>query len=198
MKKFPFLEIGIVLATFVLLYILIYPGYLKSKAMNQKYDVISNIYAVKTAYEMFTTLDNNGTLPDNVNEKMVEYLNSFGVKNPYTNQSYTQSDLKVYSLENPIEVADNTLSGKHGLQRGAPGTFGIGIYIPDLSTYRQLEEKQDKTKDEKKRMEKIVLEVRKYTVIGFGSDSIPVTMKDMSEEKEEVYYLTGEKTAVEE
>lgn len=198
MKKFPMLEIGIVIATGILLYILIYPGYVKSKEMNQKYDVISNIFAVKTAYEMYSTLDNRGVLPDNVNQKMVDYLATFGIKNPYTKQPYTLSDLKVYSLETPIDVADNTLSGKHGIQRGNPGTFGIGIYIPDLSTYQQLMEKKEKTKDEKKALEKMVLEVRKYTVIGFGSDSVPVTMKDMSEEKEEVYYLTGEKTTVEE
>ncbi|MGE3063342.1 MAG: hypothetical protein AB7T10_06875 [bacterium] len=197
MKKFPFLEIGIVVAAGILLYILIYPGYVKSKSLNQKYDVISNIYAVKTAYEMYSTLDNNGVLPDNVNGKMVEYLNTFGVKNPYTNAPYTLEDLKVYSLENPIEVADNTLSGKHGLQRGNPGTFGIGIYIPDYTTYKQLAEKKDKTKEEKKAFDKMVLEVRKYTVLGFGSDSIPISMKDMSEEKDEVYYLIGEKTALE-
>ncbi|HAV92095.1 TPA: hypothetical protein DCW38_02820 [candidate division WOR-3 bacterium] len=197
MKKFPLIEIGIVVATAILLYILIYPGYVQNKEMNHKYDVISNIYAVKTAYEMFVTLDNNGVLTENVNPKVTEYLNSFGVKNPYSGEAYTPSDITIYSLDNPIDVADNTLSGKHGIQRGKPGTFSVGIYIPDLSTYKALSEKKDKTKDDKKALEKMVLEVRKYTVIGFGEDSMPVSMKDMSEEKEEVFYLTGEKTAVE-
>ncbi|PIP13626.1 MAG: hypothetical protein COX48_03720 [bacterium (Candidatus Stahlbacteria) CG23_combo_of_CG06-09_8_20_14_all_34_7] len=196
MKKFPFLEIGIVIATGVLLYILINPSFIKSKEMNQKYDVISNIYALKTAYEMFITLDNNGVMSEKVDAKVIEYLNSFCIKNPYTNTEYDIDDILVYSLENPIEVADNTLSGKHGIQRGKPGTMGVGIYIPDLSTYKQLIDKKDKTKDEKKAIEKMVLEVRKYTIIGFGKDSIPVTMKDMSEEREEVYFLSGEKTSV--
>ena len=196
MKKFPLLEIGIVLAIGVLLYILIYPSYLKSKDMNQKYDVISNIHALKTAYEMFTTLDNDGLMPDKLDAKIIEYMSSFGTVNPYTKNAYKFEDIKLYSLENPIEVADNTLSGKHGIQRGNPGTFGIGIYIPDLSTYNQLIEKKEKTKDEKKALDKMVLEVRKYTIIGLGPDSMPVTMKDMSEEKEEVYYLSGEKNVV--
>ncbi|MEO0289207.1 MAG: hypothetical protein ABIN00_06185 [candidate division WOR-3 bacterium] len=195
MKKFPFLEIAIVIATAILLYILIYPGYVKNKETNNNYSMISNIYALRAAYEKYVALDNNGELPSKIDNKIYQYLKEFNVKNPYTNEEYKEGDIKIYNLENTLDIVDNTLSGKHGSQRGIPGTFAIGFFIPDLTTYNELVNKPNKTKDEIKKLESIKLEVKKYTVIGFNQDSIPVTTKDMTGERLEVFFLQGEKTS---
>lgn len=195
MKKFPILEIGIVIATAILLYILIYPGYVKNRETNNNYNVISNIYGLRAAYEKFVSLDNNGELTDKIDPKIFEYLKEFNIKNPYTNQEYKEGDIKLYTLENPLEIVDNTLSGKHGMQRGNPGTFAIGIFIPELTTYNELKNKPNKTKDEIKQLESMILEIKKYTIIGFNDDSMPVTTKDLTGEKLEVFFLQGEKTS---
>ncbi len=196
MKKFPILEIGILVATFILLYILIYPGYVKNRETNNNYNVISNVYGLRAAYEKFVSLDNKGELTDKIDPKLFEYLKEFNIKNPYTNQEYKEGDIKLYTLENPVEIVDNTLSGKHGLQRGNPGTFAIGIFIPELSTYNELKNKPNKTKDEIKQLESMILKIKKYTIIGFNQDSIPVTTKDLTGEKLEVFFLQGEKSSI--
>uniref|UniRef100_A0A7C3J5C3 Uncharacterized protein n=1 Tax=candidate division WOR-3 bacterium TaxID=2052148 RepID=A0A7C3J5C3_UNCW3 len=195
MKKFPFLEIGIVIATAILLYILIYPGYIKNKEANNNYNMISNIYALRAAYEKYVSLDNMGELPDKIDSKIYQYLKEFGVKNPYTNEDYKEGDIKIYNLENTLDIVDNTLSGKHGLQRGKPGTFAIGFFIPDLTSYNELANKPNKTKEDLKKLESIKPEVKKYTIIGFKQDSLPVTTKDMTGEKLEVFFIQGEKTS---
>ncbi len=196
MKKFPILELGILLALAVLLYILIYPGYVKNKDMNNKYDVISNIYNLRASYEKVGALDNIGMLPAENDNKIVDYLNEFGVINPFTKKPYNYSDIQFYSLMNPLEVNDNTLSGKHGSMRGAPGTLAIGIFQPDQETYTELASKEKLTKDEKKAMESLNMDVTKYTIIGFGKDSIPVTIEDQTSKKIEVYFLLGNKLSI--
>lgn len=196
MKKFPFLEVGIVIATAILLYILIYPGYVKNKEANNNYNMISNIYALRAAYEKYVSLDNNGELTDKIDGKIYDYLKEFGIKNPYTNENYKEGDIKTYSLENTLDIVDNTLSGKHGSQRGKAGTFAVGFFIPDLASYNELANKPNKTKDDLKKLESFKLEVKKYTVIGFKQDSLPVTTKDMTGEKLEVFFLQGEKSSV--
>ena len=94
MKKFPFLEIGIAIAFAILLYILIYPSYKSTKDMNNKYDVISNTYALRAAYERYATLDNHGILADSVVPEIINYLNDFGVINPFTQSKYTENDIQ--------------------------------------------------------------------------------------------------------
>jgi len=44
-------------------------------------------------------------------------------------------------------------------------------------------------------LESIKPEVKKYTIIGFKQDSLPVTTKDMTGEKLEVFFIQGEKTS---
>lgn len=195
MKKFPILEIAIVLATALLLYILIWPNYVKNKEINQEYDLVSNINSFKAVVEMYLALDNNGNIPEKKDAKMIEYLNSFGIINPITEAPYTIDDIQFFYLETPIDMGDNTLSGKHGLLRGAPGTFAVGVYIPNRTTYLELLEKA-KTDKEKKALENYDLEATKYTVTAFGKDSIPVNMQDATSEKVEVYFLIGQKTAI--
>lgn len=196
MKKFPILEIAIVIAFGVLLYILIWPGYVKNQDMNNKYDVITNMFAMKTAVERNATLDNLGILPDSVDAKMVEYLNDFGIINPFTGEKYTEGDIQFYHLDNTLEIADNMLSGKHGMQRGAPGTFGIGTFQPNRLTYLELSSKEDLSKKDKQVLEDLDMEVTKYVIIGFGKDSMPVTIEDAVSKRIEVYVLNGQKTSI--
>ncbi len=196
MKKFPFLEIGIAIAFAILLYILIYPSYKNTKDMNNKYDVISNTYAFRAAYEKYATLDNQGNLPDTIVPEIIQYLNDFGVINPFTQTKYTKNDIQIYSLETPLDIADNTLSGKHGKQRGRPGTLAIGIFVPNSNTYKELIAKEKLTKKEKKILKGLNLEVIKYTIIGFDKDSIPVTLEDKTSKKWEVFFLQGQKSSI--
>lgn len=196
MKKFPILELLIIVALAVLLYILIYPGYVQNRDMNNKYDVISNMYSLRASYEQYSTLDRIGELATEPAPEMIEYLNSFNAVNPFTAKAYEITDVQFYSLMNPLEINDNTLSGKHGTQRGSPGTFAIGVFQPDRETYDELMAKEKLTRDEKKALESLNMEVTKYTVIGFGKDSIPVTLEDQTSKKIEVYFLQGNKTSI--
>jgi len=195
MKKLPILEIAIVLATALLLYILIWPSYLKNKATNQEYDLVSNINSFKAVVEMYLTLDNEGNIPEEKNQKMVDYMNQFGLVNPITNAPYTIDDIMFFYLETPIDMGDNTLSGKHGLLRGTPGTFAVGVYIPNRMTYMEMLENA-KTDKDKKALASYDLEATKYTVTAFNKDSIPVNMEDQSATKIEVYFLIGQKSAI--
>ncbi len=196
MKKFPILEIAIVIAFGILLYILIYPGYVKNLDMNNKFDVISNIYAMRTAYEKCATLDNNGILPMENTPKLVEYLNEFNVLNPFTDENYKESDIQFYHLDNTLEIADNMLSGKHGLQRGAPGTFAIGTFLPNRLTFLELSAKEDLSKKDKKVLDELEMDVTKYVIIGFGKDSLPITIEDAVSKRIEVFMLSGQKTSI--
>lgn len=196
MKKFPILELLIIAALAVLLYILIYPGYVKNRDMNNKYDVISNMYSMRASYEKYSTLDRLGNLTEEPAKKIIDYLNEYKAVNPFTKQQYSDNDIQFYSLMNPLEINDNTLSGKHGTQRGAPGTFAVGIYQPDRETYDELADKEKLTKDERKAMESLDMSITKYTIIGFDRDSIPVTLEDPTSKKIEVYLLVGNKTSI--
>ena len=196
MKKFPFLEIGIVIALAVLLYILIYPGYVQNRDMNNKYSVISNMYAMRAAYEKNATLDKIGELPDSINQKMMNYLNEFNVKNPFTGEGYSLDDAYTYILRNTLEINDNTLSSKHGKQRGAPGTFAIGLFQAERPTYDDLMAKEELTRQEKKVLENLDMAVTRYTVIAFDKDSMPVRLEDETSKKIEIYFVKGNKTSI--
>ncbi len=196
MKKFPFLEIGIILALAGLLYILIYPGYIENMKRNNKYHVISNIHACRAAYEKVATLDNIGLLPKENDAKIIQYINEFDILNPFTKSTYNENDIQFYQLMNPLEIADNMLSGKHGAQRGDPGTFAIGIFQPDMGRYTELLEKEKMTKKEKKALELINMDVTKYTIIGFDHDSMPIIMEDQTSKKIEVFFIKGYNTSI--
>ncbi|MCK4523933.1 hypothetical protein KAU15_03310 [candidate division WOR-3 bacterium] len=196
MKKFPFLEIGIIIALAGLLYILIYPGYIENIKRNNMYHVISNVHACRAAYEKVATLDNIGLLPKEQDPKIIQYINEFDILNPFTKCPYNENDIQFYELWNPLEIADDMLSGKHGAQRGEPGTFAIGIFQPDRSTYTELMEKEDLTKNEKKALKKLNMDVTKYTIIGFDYDSMPIIMEDKTSKKIEVYFIKGFNTSI--
>ncbi len=134
MKRFPFLEIAIVIAFAVLLYILIYPQYKTTKENNTIYDLETNLYTVKAAVERYIAY-NEGRIPHNADEFLRYKLKEIPLVNPFTGQEITPNDFVYFKYDIPGENKSTEPKNTNGIQKGKPGQIGYGyFYLPEDTT----------------------------------------------------------------
>lgn len=151
-KRFPLLEILIVIAALYLLYLIVYPQYQRLEEQRKELATKLNMYAVRVAVEHYAAY-NQGVFPDSVGQ-LSSYLDP-GYSNPYTEQPIDTSQIIHFSYQMRAQNKDNSPDGPNGRMRGEPGSIGYGIFVPIGDSV-----------------------VREYGIIGIVKDGSPLTIRD--------------------
>lgn len=161
-------EVLIVIAVGVLLFITTYPQYKDIKEKNLMADVKTNMYFLQAAVEHYIA-DNFGKLPKSVDD-IVSYIEQEGgfPVNPCTKRPLTRVDIREGKYEYPWMVRDEDPNGPNGKWEGAPGTMMYITFTPENA-----EEPFD------------------YAIIGFGADGKPLFYLD-SAKKKKIFVLHKE------
>ncbi len=166
MKRFPFLEILIVVFIGLLVYLLGRPQYAAAKRGANDYGVYSNMYTLRAAVENYAAY-NLGAFPVSASQ-IQEYLSILGekIKNPYTNEEIqfpdtivseegdtiiTEGDAIIFTYEFRDEPKETHENSKNGRMRGLPGGLAYGYYIPPGDSIAKV-----------------------YGIIGFDGDGKPI------------------------
>jgi Tfp pilus assembly protein PilE len=166
MRRFPFLEILIVILVVLLVYLLGKPQYAAAERSANDYTVYSNMYTLKAAVENYAAY-NTGAFPVSASQ-MQEYLSMLGkrITNPYTNEeihfpniiispegdtTVTEGDVIIFAYEFREEPKETNEDSKNGRMRGMPGGLAYGYYIPPGDSV-----------------------ARAYGIIGFDGDGRPI------------------------
>jgi len=145
MRRFPFLEILIVVLVILLVYLLGKPQYTAAKTRTNEYTVYSNMYTLKAAVENYAAY-NVGAFPT-IAFQMQEYLSILGkeIINPYTNEeihfpeivispegdtTVTEGDVIIFTYDFKEEPKETNEDSKNGRMRGMSGGLAYGYYIP--------------------------------------------------------------------
>ncbi|MEA3431062.1 MAG: hypothetical protein U9R01_00050 [candidate division WOR-3 bacterium] len=145
MRRFPFLEILIVILVILLVYLLGKPQYTAAKRSTNDYTVYSNMYTLKAAVENYAAY-NVGTFPTTTFQ-IQEYLSILGkeIINPYTNEeihfpeivispegdtTVTEGDVIIFTYDFKEESKEINEDSKNGRMRGMSGGLAYGYYIP--------------------------------------------------------------------
>lgn len=155
------LDIFIVIAFFVLMYVLIGPQYKSIKIATKERKLHSNMFTVKAAIERYRAF-NEGSIPFSLNDvyNNVEALDV--PENPYTNTKMSLYDLSKFLYDSPSQIEDVDTSGYHSEKQGELGGISIGYYVkvPEEDTV-----------------------ARQYTIIGFNKDGEPLTIQEGEKER---------------
>lgn len=123
------LDILIIIALIILLYIVIEPQYRLARINENRIKLRSNMFTVKAGVERYISF-HKGHYPYNMqliydNIKEIELP-----ENPYTGKVMSFSDLIQFKYDIPGEVEDDAVDGVNGIQRGEPGQIGVGFFTP--------------------------------------------------------------------
>lgn len=166
-RRFPIVEIGIVVAAAALIYILERPQYETNKEEQQRLDAVYNLHTFKAAIERYTAY-NKGvypTAPDSVEP----YLEGGNIEtrlsgqyptNPYTGGVLSLQDIHWGTYNTIGDSRDDTPVGPNGSRTGSPGSISVSWFTPPG--------------------ESLAIE---YALITFGPDGTPVYSEDPSGEK---------------
>jgi hypothetical protein len=123
------LDIFIIIALILLMYIVIEPQYKFAKINEGRIKLQSNMFAVKAGVERYIAF-NEGKYPFEL-ETIYNNVKQIEVPvNPYTKNKMGVSDLVKFYYDIPAEVEDDAVDGINGSQRGKPGQIGIGFFVP--------------------------------------------------------------------
>ena len=163
-RKFPILEIAIVVVAAALIYILERPQYEANKEEQQRLDAVHNLYTYKAAIEKYAAY-NWGVYPSSA-DSIEPYLEggepSTGTPgqdptNPYTNEAATLDDILWGEYSTIGDNRDETATGPNGTQTGPPGGISVSWFTPPGETL-----------------------AADYGLVTFGIDGTPVFFKDPS------------------
>lgn len=163
-RKFPLVEIAIVVAAAALIYVLERPRYQANRAEIRQSDAVYNLYVYKAAIEKYTVYHNGvyPTSPDSIGP----YLEGGSAENqtpgqypqnPYTGEALAKKNIKWVMYSNITDSRDDHPKGANGRQQGTPGWISVGWFIPPGETL-----------------------ATDYGLITFGTEGTPIYKKDPS------------------
>jgi len=172
MRRFPFLEMLIVILVILLVYLLGRPQYTAAKRRTNDYTVYSNMYTLKATVENYAAY-NFGAFPVSASQ-IQEYLSILGeeIINPYTSEEIhfpdimvseegstiiTEGDVIIFTYEFRDEPKETHEDSKNGRMRGLAGGLAYGYYIPPGDSV-----------------------ARAYGIIGFDGDGKPIADRNPS------------------
>lgn len=136
-RKFPIVEIGIIVAAAALIYVLERPRYQTNRAKLRQSDAVYNLYVYKVAIEEYAAY-NNGVFPASP-DKIEPYLEGGNresqtpglyPQNPYTGQALTKKNIRWVTYDNITDSRDDHPKGANGRQIAPPGWISVGWFIP--------------------------------------------------------------------
>lgn len=123
------LDVFIIIALIVLMYIVIEPQYKFAKINESRIKLQSNMFAVKAGIERYIAF-NEGKYPFKL-ESIYNNMKEIEIPvNPYTGNKIGVYDLIQFYYDIPAEVEDDAVDGVNGTQRAKPGQIGIGFFVP--------------------------------------------------------------------
>jgi len=155
-----FLNVIIVLAIILLVYMIVYPNCKDIQKGNKIEDVKTNMYILRVAVENYAAF-NDGKYPLDLQSFRNFIDNGTLPKNPYTLISMTEDEIINHIYGDPVAYEDNTIDGSNALLKGEPGSILYAIYpSPGDSTF-----------------------VVHYAFIGIAEDGKPITYVDPGQKK---------------
>ena len=150
------LDVFIIVAFLVLLFILIEPQYRNAKTMTKERKLQSNMYTIKAGIERYRAF-NLGKIPFSL-DNIYEQVEVFGVpENPYTGSRMKSHEITKFLYDVPSQIESVDTSGYHGEKRGNPGEISVGFFIP-LTAKDSIP--------------------RNYGIISFNGEGTPLTVKE--------------------
>lgn len=150
------LDICIIVAFSVLLYILIEPQFQNAKVITKERKLQSNMYTVKAAIERYRAF-NKGNIPFSLDDIYRQMEELEVPVNPYTESRMKSYEINKFLYDVPSQIESTDTSGYHSEKSGNPGEIMIGFFIP------------------------ITLKdsiPRNYGIIGFNGKGKPLTIKE--------------------
>lgn len=160
------LNILIVVAFLVLVYLIVKPQYLKYNEMVYQAQIKRNIYTVRAAIEFYIA-EHIGKYPKTIDD-IYPYIQKIGgIVNPLTKHDILKSEIKVFFYSLPNEYKKDDEASENAMVRGIPGSIGIGLFIPIGDSV-----------------------VKNYGVIGFMKDSTSLYYLDPAKKKH-IFLVNG-------
>jgi len=163
-RRFPILEIAIVVAAAALIYILERPQYEANKGEQRRLDAVHNLFVYKAAIEKYTAY-NWGVYPESA-DSVEPFLEGGDPNartpgqyppNPYSGEPLTRGDVLWREYGTIGDNRDDTSTGPNGTQTGSAGSISVSWFTPPGETL---------TTD--------------YGLVTFGTDGAPVFFRDPS------------------
>lgn len=123
------LDLLIVIAFILLLYIVIEPQYRLMKINESRRKLQSNMFAVRAGVEKYIAF-HGGEYPLNLQQVFDNLKELDSPDNPYSRRKMTLTDLIRFEYDVPADVEDDEVDGINGKQRGESGKIGVGFFIP--------------------------------------------------------------------
>ena len=150
------LDICIIVAFLVLLYILIEPQFQNAKVITKERTLQSNMYTVKAAIERYRAF-NTGNIPFSLDEIFGQIEELEVPINPYTESRLKSYEINKFLYDVPSQIESTDTAGYHSEKRGNPGEIMIGFFIPITA--------EDSIP-------------RDYGIIAFNGEGKPLTVKE--------------------
>lgn len=160
------LNILIVIAFLVLVYLIVKPQYVKYNEMVYQAHIKKNIYTVKAAIEFYIA-ENIGKYPKTIDDVYPYIQKLGGILNPLTKNNITSAEIKVFFYSLPNEYKKDDEASENAMVKGIPGSIGIGFFIPIGDSV-----------------------VKNYGVIGFMKDSSSLYYLDPAKKKH-IFLING-------
>ena len=141
MRRFPLVEIAIVLTAAALIYILERPRYEANKEEQHRLDAVHNLYTYRAAVERFAAY-NDGHYPASP-DTVEPYLEGGDLlagapgeypPNPYAGGVLSRRDIHWREYHTIGDNRDDSSTGPNGTQTGAPGSISISWFTPPGET----------------------------------------------------------------
>ena len=163
-RKFPLVEIAIVIAVAALIYVLERPRYEINRAEMRQADAVYNLHVYKAAIEKYAVYHNGvyPTSPDSIELYLAggsaenQTTGQYPI-NPYTGQALTKENIKWVTYSNITDSRDDHPKGANGRQQGPAGWISVGWFTPPGETL-----------------------AKDYGLITFGTEATPIFRKDPS------------------
>uniref|UniRef100_A0A7C4YQT7 Type II secretion system protein n=1 Tax=candidate division WOR-3 bacterium TaxID=2052148 RepID=A0A7C4YQT7_UNCW3 len=160
------LDILIIIAFFVLVFLIVKPQYTKYNEMVYQANIKRNVYTARAAIEFYIA-EHIGKYPKSIDE-IYPYIEKLGgMVNPLTKKKITPSEIKIFNYSLPQEYKKDDEVSENFMQKGIPGSIGIGLFIPIGDSV-----------------------VKNYGVIGFMKDSCALYYLDPAKKKH-VFLVNG-------
>ncbi len=154
------LNVIIILAMILLVYMIVYPNYKSIAKGNKIEDVKTNMYRLQVAIENYAAF-NNGRYPILLKD-FREFIDKGSLpENPYTQVSMTDDEVIKHIYDDPVAYENKDIDGPNAELKGEPGSIFYAIYrSPGDSTF-----------------------VVHYSIIGIAYDGKPIIYVDPGQKK---------------
>jgi len=128
------LDIIIILGSFYLLFMLIYPKYKEIKENNMETQVITNMYEIKCGLEHYAAF-NYGIYPKDIGLIEPYLVNGKLPVNPYTRKRMKFDDFQINEYKALTDTKEDNPNGVNGQFKGKPGNIVYSYFVPPGDTF---------------------------------------------------------------